>query len=339
MKNLGWSILLAFSGAMMMVLIANAQSPRAEVSFYSDVNVTSQQPVKIKDVASISFFPVELEKEILETVLHPGVNANQTLDYTNSELTRLLRKNVMKNPKLRKMQISYFVPEKVKLRGRESLISVINLKNEIVSAFRQKCQDCLVTIKDLKLPKTAGSDPLQGVMPKNSWNTWNLDTSDLKISNSFLLPLKLEGQAGAETLWISGQVRLEKLVPTALRRIAPGENIKDSDVRIEMMDIAMAKDAVASTKDLSQLVSAKYIQAHQPIFKSDLRKEYVVTRGQPVKAVLGSELFEVSGSMVAEESGGIGDTVKLKPATSPKGMEAQKILVGEVVDKGVVKIQ
>jgi flagella basal body P-ring formation protein FlgA len=65
----------------------------------------------------------------------------------------------------------------------------------------------------------------------------------------------------------------------------------------------------------------------------DLKREPAAQKGQMVQALIGTEEYEISASMLAEENGFVGDTVKVK------NTETKKILSAVVVAKGLVKIQ
>jgi flagella basal body P-ring formation protein FlgA len=69
------------------------------------------------------------------------------------------------------------------------------------------------------------------------------------------------------------------------------------------------------------------------VFPSDLKREPAAERGKAVKVIAGDELYEVSLSGVAEDTGHIGDLIKVR------NIESKKVFTAVVVEKGVVKIQ
>ena len=79
--------------------------------------------------------------------------------------------------------------------------------------------------------------------------------------------------------------------------------------------------------------AARYISAGQVLTYSDLKKENVVKRGQIVKVLAGNKAIEVSMSGQVEETGAIGDIVRIK------NIDSQKMFAARVVDRGVVRIE
>ena len=63
------------------------------------------------------------------------------------------------------------------------------------------------------------------------------------------------------------------------------------------------------------------------------KAEVQAKRGQIVKGTLGDDDFQISLNVEAQDSGYIGDVIKVK------NLETQKLLSAVIVDKGVVKVQ
>jgi flagella basal body P-ring formation protein FlgA len=117
------------------------------------------------------------------------------------------------------------------------------------------------------------------------------------------------------------------------RQLNPGEKITSRDFRMEEVDVTFAKDGVPKSSEVEGQLASRILSVNQPIFKSDYKKELAVTRGQLIRAISGNETFEVTSQAIAEEQGYVGDLIRIKNS------ESQKMLSGQIVEKGVVKVQ
>ncbi len=102
---------------------------------------------------------------------------------------------------------------------------------------------------------------------------------------------------------------------------------------MEEVDITYAKDGLPKPEEIDGQLAARMLQLNQPIFKSDFKRELAINRGQIIRAVSGNESFEITSQAVAEEQGYVGDVIKIKNS------ESQKTLSGQIVERGVVKVQ
>ncbi|MEN0058183.1 MAG: flagellar basal body P-ring formation chaperone FlgA, partial [Bdellovibrio sp.] len=189
---------------------------------------------------------------------------------------------------------------------------------QIANVLKARCNECEYRISVQSTPTPAGKQ-------------WNLDFSQLSPKGSFLLPLR-EGNS-QQIKWVSGTIQVSRLTPVALRMILQGERIQPEDVKMAMTDVTHAKDGIVRLEDIQGQVAARTLTVGTPVWMGDLRREPAARRGQVVKALIGTEAFEISTTMQAEESGFIGDFIKVK------NTETQKTLSGLIIEKGVVKLQ
>lgn len=102
---------------------------------------------------------------------------------------------------------------------------------------------------------------------------------------------------------------------------------------MSMTDVTFAKDGSLRMEDIQGQMAARSLPVGSTVWASDLKREPAAKKGQIVKALLGDDSFEISVNMMAEDSGFVGDLIKVK------NLETQKVLSGLVTEKGVVKLQ
>ncbi len=192
--------------------------------------------------------------------------------------------------------------------------------SQIRASYRAICSDCRFEFKQLRIPElnTKSSEDVQVITDGITW------------AGSFLLPLEVSGNRVG---WISGQVKIFQQGLLARRGLQPGDSLSPADVEKEWIDVTFIKDQLASMADLARLTPKKFLGIRQPIVMSDLRKIIVVQRGQTVKISLGEGDFEITTSMKAEDSGSIGDLIRVK------NVETQKILSARVEKEGSARVE
>lgn len=147
------------------------------------------------------------------------------------------------------------------------------------------------------------------------------------------MPLNIETSKGVLHHWVTGKLAFFRQTPVTTRMINMGERITSSDFVIRKVNVTFAKDGAPQEAELIGKLAGRTLNLGQPIFFGDLKKESAALRGQLVKILLGSDIMEVTASGTAEETGSLGDTIKVKSA------DTQKILSGVLIDKGTVKVE
>lgn len=303
-----------------------AQGRRPEIAIMSTAvhEVSAGQPVQLRDLGGADFVSPAAITQAGQTVLVEAMFAGEEQTFNGPEFVRLLKEKIAVQPELSGYNFTYFVPEKIKVRAVKNLISQTRVTALILESLMQKCDTCSFKIKDIKLP---------ALESRGDMYAYELDLSSLKVSGSFLLPLRAHFESQEKTLYVTGtlQTRAKALVTTKV--MSMGEKPETGSLRTEELDVNYAADAFATASDLEGRVLNKGIGLGRPLFRSDLKKEVVVSRGQMIRVLSGNDMFEVSSQMQAEESGAIGDYVKMK------NLETQKMVSGQIVERGLVRIQ
>lgn len=194
-----------------------------------------------------------------------------------------------------------------------------SLLSQLRQGYQQLCSDCRIEFKDIKIPAFSPEDVAD----------LKIDFQSLKWGGSFLFPVEFLGQPQA---YISGQVRLHRKGVQAARAVNALEILSAADVKEDWIDATFLKDQPAGMEDLSGAVAKRFLSLRQPILKSDLRLPQIVSRGQIIKVLTGTENFEIVSQMRAEDSGSMGEMIRVKT-------DANKILSVKVSAPGTARLE
>jgi flagella basal body P-ring formation protein FlgA len=305
-------------------VVANTRRPEIAIMANPVHEVSAGLAVQLQDIGGADFIDHKAQALAARTVLLEAFFAGEERIYTNIDFVRLLKEKIATQPELANYKFTYFVPEKVKVRGVKNLISGRRVASEILTTLVQKCESCSFKIKDLKIPI---------IESRADMYAYEVDTSALKITGSFLLPIRAHFESQQKTLYVTGSLQTKSRAFVTTKNMQMGERLESTELRTEEIELGYASDAFASEQDFLGRVLNKGVSLGRPIYKSDLKKEMVVSRGQMIRVLSGNEMFEVSSQMQAEESGAVGDYVKLK------NTETQKMLSGQVIERGLVRVQ
>ena len=161
---------------------------------------------------------------------------------------------------------------------------------------------------------------------------WEMDLNVDLSKTSMMIPIRSTTQNDRKG-WIVGEIKRYQQIPVLNRAVRMGDVITQDLVTIEKRQLLNARESVTSPEQLIGMQAARFLNAGQAITYADLKKEQIVKKGQMVKAMVGHNFFEVSISAQVEESGSIGDVIKIK------NMDSQKVVAAKVINKGLVRIE
>lgn len=302
------------------VILASLQVfARPEISIPSSVEISQRELLRLGDIAVVTGGTEELVNALDAVVLREDCRElllSQHMD--SSEILMKMRTALNSQENLRRLNPQFKVPSKVKVTFASLPVSREEVERKVHNVLKARCNDCEYRISIQSTPRPASK-------------LWDLDFTQLSAKGGFLLPLRDGDQR--QIKWISGTIRVSKLTPVTTRLILQGERVQADDLRMSMTDVTFAKDGNLRMEDIQGQTAARSLPVGSTVWASDLRREPAAKKGQIVKAMLGDDSFEISVNMMAEDSGFVGDLIKVK------NLETQKVLSGLVTEKGVVKLQ
>ncbi len=309
---------------LISLIISQLALARPEVLVLELAEVDENQIITLGEIAEFkNFTDQSAQDKIAEVEVLQNWQAGQSVKYENRELSNLI-KIALDRAGYKDEMPSFNIPASVKIENSLSPINKRAVERKIVEYLKQSCSACQFKIEDTKVPKIKGIDVQ---------TDWELDFNKMQNRGSFSLPLYVHQGDGDKPYWITGKIRVFRDVPVALRQINFNERLQENDFEIKLVEVTFAKDGVPSGQEVIGHSLQRAVNAGQAIYRSFLKREPALTRGQIARIVSHSGNIEVSGQAVAEESGFVGDVIKLK------NIDTQKLISGQIVEKGMVRLQ
>ncbi len=304
-----------------MLFGISAFAAKAELRVAEKSTVRVGDPIRLGVLLAGEIQVSELINKVYDLVVFEAFSGEGERVIKSQELALVLRERLSF---LDLQLLSVKIPETFMIRAQRNFIYSKDLQRQVRLQASAFCPDCNIEFQDFNVPEIKSNQEILGM---------KLDTQSVRQSGTFLLPLKVETSQSPLNLWLSGRLAFYHEAPVATRLIQSGERLQASDFQIKKVNVTFNKDGAPAIEQLAGKVASRTITMGQPIYFGDLKKEQAAQRGQMVKIVLGTESFEVSVSGTAEESGAIGDTIKVKTA------DTKKIMSGVLIEKATVKVE
>lgn len=299
MTTIRWVLIFLFIGGLAWA--------RPEVVFDREIEVSDRGNLSWADLVTVHSGSEEILRD-LEQMSWTDQGANG--------IRSALRDRKIQDDLYERTGTKFLIPQDLRLK-KVSGFSSKEFRRKLLNRLSTLCADCIVDLKSVGEPKNVGSQ-------------WRMDESVVKLAPSFLVAVTSEKAA---TSWVSVQLRIERMAAVLKRSVSLGQKISESDIEWKRADVSFARETPVTLDELTQQTAARSLSAGQVIYPSDLKREDLVKRGQPVKVTVGTADFEITVNGTAEDNGRNGDLVKIKL------VDSGKILSGRVVDQGMVKVQ
>lgn len=294
---------------------------RAEVRVAEKSTVRVGDPVRLGTLLSGKVEDSELLNRIYDLVVFEPMTSEEEKIIKSEELALTLRKKLSF---LDLQLLSVKIPETFTLRAKRNFIYPSDLTRLISQQSLAICAGCTVELLELKLPEIKTSQEILKI---------RLDTQSIRQAGGFLLPLLVETSQGNLQFWVTGRLAFFRETPVTTRMIRMGERITSADFVVQKVNVTFAKDGAPAAADLVGKLAGRTFNIGQPIFYGDLKKEPAALRGQSVKILIGTDSLEITTSGTAEETGSLGDVIKVRSSGT------QKLLSGVLIEKGMVRVE
>lgn len=321
-------------------------APKITIQIPKSITLSTHQPLLTRDVLEFREAPSSplwkgQDSDWLNCTVLPLRKEESTSSFTSFEFLQIL-KTSFSNCNIDDSQWVLILPQWIQIRYVPYLtITNIGVKNLILTEMKRKCNDCEFEIISLKIPNFAENidrfdrESNQG-KKLTAPMSYHLDFSNVKTAGSLLVPIKIISETKTEnsnSYWISGFVKAYKKVPISQRKLLAGQILENDDFSFKQKDITYLKDKIPTSDELLSHKLSRNIEFGSPIYYSDLKKEFAAQKGQVIQIISATESIEIRSNAIASESGFIGDRIKLKV------IESNKELMGQIIEKGVVKIE
>ncbi len=242
----------------------------------------------------------------------------ETKKFTRLALSQIIRKWV---PEKIRTEFNIHIPKEAIVFKAEKILSEDILKSKLIENWISDCSKCKFKITRFSLPNA-----------KNVVS-WNADFKKEIPRGSFNFPIHIKtvGSKKRRTYWVSGEVQVRSEVLVLARNVGFNERVQPYDVTLK------EKDITYSNKDLalkSEVVGNKLTRPHnvnEIIYKSKIYREKALNQGDVVSVKAGNSAWQVSVAASAQQSGFIGDIIKMKNLESGKIFSARVVAKGEAI--------
>lgn len=277
---------------------------------FRDVELVIPSAVEVSPRSEISMYDIVEAKNI------------------NDEIVSDLKQIILKEDTLQKADLAkmlrtvkarFVLPVELKILRSRGAISRMEVERKIKNKIYSQCSLCNVQVQISSVPTNMESD-------------WSLDLNIDLNKNTVMIPVFATKNVDTKG-WIIAEIKRYQNVPVLNKSVKIGDVLTEDMVTIEYRQMMNVRDNVQKVEAIIGMQAVRFLSAGQILQYSDLRKETVLKKGQIVRAMFGAADFEVAISAEAQESGSIGDVVKIK------NLDSQKVFAAKVVERGLVRIE
>lgn len=276
-----------------------------ELTFSSATEVSPRTEITIYDIVEARNVTDDLIAQM------------KSLKIADGKSNRIEKNELAKT--LRHLQAKFILPTEIKIVRSKNEVSRMEVERKIKNHMQVGCFDCDLQIQVSSVPVNLASD-------------WELDLNVDLTKNSTMIPIFSNSQPDKKG-WVVAQIKRYQKVPVLNHAVRMGDVFTREMFSLEKRMLLNARETVLKVEAVEGMQASRYINAGQILTYADLKKETVVKRGQIVKVLAGNKAIEVSMSGQVEETGAIGDIVRVK------NIDSQKVFAARVIDRGVVRIE
>lgn len=215
-------------------------------------------------------------------------------------------------------QVELKIPDKIQMNWVSQLHTGF-FQSWLESELKKNYANKIIKVLQVTLPKI---DCLQAQSVE--WGSLRVESK-----NTFRLLLVVDDK----NFGVSGEFRVLQNIPVAKRNISIQEKISKQDFELQEKDVTFSPGYVSDMEELMGKALVNSIAQGTPVELKNVKKEFIIEKGQMVQIQFQGQNFIVSANAIAEQSGMVGDLIKIK------NTETQKILSGVVAGKGLVEVK
>lgn len=276
-----------------------------ELVISSAVEVSPRSEISIYDIVEAKNINEEIIADLKEIVL----KENKANILYKAELAKMLRS----------VKAHFVLPVELKIIRSRGSISRMEVERKIKNKIYSQCANCNVQVQISSVPNNMDSD-------------WSMDLNIDLTKNTVMIPVYATKNIDSKGLIIA-EIKRYQNVPVLNKSVKTGEVLTEDMITFEKRQMMNIRETVQKVESIIGMQATRYLNAGQVIQYSDLKKEVILKKGQMVKAMVGGADFEVTISGEAQESGAVGDVVRIK------NIDSQKVFAAKIIDRGIVRIE
>lgn len=221
--------------------------------------------------------------------------------------------------KFQGLESNFRLPAEVKILRSKSNVSRLEIERKVMNHLLAKCGTCEYRMQINSVPQNLLTD-------------WELDMNVDFNKSTVSIPV-FSVSTPEKKGYVVVELKKYANVPVLTRPLKAGDVITEDAVTTEMRMLQSYQDAITDIKSVVGMQATRFLTAGQMLSSRDLKRETILRKGQMVKAIFGAEALEISITAQAEESGAVGDVIKVK------NIDSNKMFAAKIIDRGVVRIE
>ena len=317
------SVLILFALLSLVALaISSEREALVVINFPGVSEPRASDSVLLEDVAEING-PNDLSSQLRSARISIALEPSEEKTLTGLEVQRAVRKSI--ESKLgSQSRWTIQVPESVKWKGQTDRVPELRVRNLLSRELEALCPTCKLESVRLGQHRLIGFPSDQDL---------SITVSSKSFQEQVLIEVRPEVAANKVSQFLTATVNVRKEVAVLQRSVSAGEKITEADVRTVSQEIRSALELPLSTEQVLGRELRQTLPAFSTVSPAQLRKSYLIQRGQNVKVEIVRGDFELSQNLVAEEAGAVGDLIKVRSSDSKKPMS------GRVLESGTVRLE
>lgn len=288
-----------------LLLMSQWAFAKSEITISSAIEVSPREVITAYDIVEGR----NLSEETLSDLKDIELGDAQTKTITRLAIIK----------KFQGLESNFRLPAEVKILRSKSNVSRLEIERKIMNHLLAKCGTC-----DYKLQINS--------VPQNLLTDWELDMN-VDFNKSTVMIPAFSASAPEKKGYVVVELKKYANVPVLNRALKVGDVVTEDAVTTEMRLLQSYQDAITDAKSVIGMQATRFLTAGQMLSTRDLKRETILKKGQMVKAIFGAEALEISITAQAEESGAVGDVIKVK------NVDSNKMFAAKIIDRGVVKIE
>lgn len=290
---------------VLSLLVSSFSFAKGEITLSSAIEVSPREVITAYDI---------VEGRNLSEAILSELKAIELGDAQTKTISKLV---IIK--KFQGLESNFRLPSEVKILRSKSNVSRLEIERKIMNHLLAKCGTCEYRVQINSVPQNLLTD-------------WELDMNVDFNRSTVSIPV-FSISAPEKKGYVVIELKKYATVPVLNRPLKVGDVVTEDAISTEMRLMQSYQDAITDVKAVVGMQASRYLTAGQMLSSRDLKRETILKKGQMVKAIFGAEALEISITAQAEESGAIGDVVKVK------NIDSNKMFAAKIIDRGVVRIE
>lgn len=314
--------------ALVLLAFDSFAAGMVKITFRPKV-VTNAPALTLGEILQTEGLPQDVKKELDDLSLGTAPKFGERRTFSDRGLSTLLRYHLgLKEKELGRDFLStalISIPREVVVEGAGLDLAESSLKQKIVDRAKELCPTCRIEVLKVET----------GTMrPYPPSSTWDLTLKEQKISSQLSGHIVIQDEANMlDKVTLQTDLRVFKKVPVLQRGLQMGELITPADVVWTERNLAAISNGAAVPAEMTNARTRRALPAGYIVTGNDIQRELTVKRGETVDVYIRNSDWNVSMKGIAEDSGRVGDAVRIRNPVTQKRVSAV------VIQPGVVEIR